>query len=197
MTAPLSILLPPPPGPLPRIEHSIRADAKHYMPWPGAHPRPILYAVLHNSEGQDSRAWLSTTSPPNDPVSIHTLADRDGVLWEIVSPADIAWHVGTGDGVIKNGNSVGLELDNLSSILKKTAEPYPDAQLAAAGYRLATWAFSYALGPAQIVRHSDIARPVGRRADPSALPGALWDWLHRWMAFFTALPPEQHAAWIL
>ena len=188
------------PGSLPAIHHTYRADAKHYtkgrwrIPLLGISDR-IEYAVLHNTEGRDSRAWLSTTSNP--PASIHALIDRAGARWNIVDYNDTAWHVGKARSPYRNSNSLGLELENRSNP-RGVSEDYTPAQINTAAHWLATVMFSYGIPWLNVVRHGDIALPAGRRADPSNFP--MDDFRLRtdaWLLFFRNLPEASHSLYII
>jgi N-acetyl-anhydromuramyl-L-alanine amidase AmpD len=187
-----TVPLPAQPGPLPVIDHSYRADQHHYTE---NRTKPIGFAVIHNTEGVDSRAWLSTT--PGSGVSIHVLVDRAGVRWNIVDYNDTAWHVGNATPPYSNANCLGLEFENRSNAWG-VVEPYPEAQLNTAAHCVATWEFSYGIPWYRVVRHGDIAVPYGRRHDPSNLD--MNDFHARiaaWLAFFRSLPPSEHAKYII
>ena len=187
-----------PPHPLPPIRHDRRADLRHYTPWTGATPRPIRAVCLHNTEGANSLAWLTSDPHPQSEQSAHTLAARDGTLWELVAPQDLAHHAGIALPPYTNRTTLGIEFENRSRDLAPTrVEVYPLAQIHAGAYRVATWMFAFGLTWRQVVRHGDIALPRGRRCDPSAFPQPLFQAsVNTWLAFFQALPPEAHAAWI-
>lgn len=182
------------PYPVPPIRHDVRADAAHYTKWTMPTPRPIIGIAVHNTEGSNSLAWLSTA--PGSGVSVHTLTDRAGTLWELVAPDDIAWHAGKCIPPFSNTVLLGIELENLSHE-GSTRQDYPAVQVQAAAYRVACWRFSWNIPTEKIVRHGDIATPPGRRCDPS-----YFDWpaflamVEEWVAFFVSLPEDEHDEWI-
>lgn len=180
------------PGPLPTVYHSYHADENHYDE---GRTKPIQYGVLHNTEGDDSREWLSTY--PGSGVSIHVLVDRAGVRWNIVDYNDTAWHVGNAKSPYSNSNCLGLEFENRSNAWG-THEPYTEAQLNTAAHCIATWEFSYGIPWNCIVRHGDIALPYGRRYDPSNFDlDAFYARVDDWYGFFQSLPESEHHIYIV
>lgn len=115
------------------------ADSAHYGgPWDGA--RAI---VLHHTAGTDSRAWLTHTSRP--PVSVHRLITKAGLIYRIVPDGVNAYHVGgsnlgrwtTAAGDLGSANEIclGIELENLGT----GRDPYPEPQLSACAWQVASW----------------------------------------------------------
>lgn len=190
------------------IRHDVRADSRHFTPWGGAQPRSITHICLHSTQSAgphtSSLAWLTTAAasiPPGSAgPSAHTLAGRDSTLWELVSPADIAHHVGWALPGYSNKTALGLEIENSSSVKLGRHEPYPAGQLSAVAWRLATWAYSYSLGVYRIVAHRDIAvwppqepqaGKLGRRTDPDNLGlDVVRPAVAAWLALFRAAPPD-------
>jgi N-acetyl-anhydromuramyl-L-alanine amidase AmpD len=189
-----------PPGPLPIIRRNYPADRNHYDLWRrGAR---IEYIVFHNTEGRDSRAYLSTTSRivngKDERVSIHKLVRHDGV-YSIVEPAHTAWHCGeTIPGYSNmNARSLGVEIESINSE-GQCQEPYSESDYNFTAQTVAGWMFSYAIGWERVVRHADIASPPGRRHDPSGLDMArLQREVYAWLRFMQALPLRDHAKWII
>lgn len=184
-----------PPYALPEIRHP-QVLPHHYTATPAGVARPKRHIFLHCTEGSHSLPWL-TTDPVNN-TSAHTLADRAGVLWELVAPNDRAHHAGLCVAPYSNVASLGIEFENRSRALPPVRrEAYPRVQILAGAYRVATWRFSFGIPWEAVVRHGDVARPVGRRCDPSFFPmeefrAACDTWL-RWLE---SLPPDEHAHWI-
>lgn len=181
------------PGARPTVSHAVQADGSHYTM---GRSQPITKVVLHNTEGTNSLAWLSTASRPN-PVSVHVLISRDGVRHNLVDYRDTAYHVGKARAGYSNANCLGVELENRSTGGTLT-EPYPPEQLNTLAHLLATWLFSYGLQwEMAVVRHGDIALPAGRRHDPSGLDlAAVRAATEAWLRFFRALDPVDHSKWI-
>jgi N-acetyl-anhydromuramyl-L-alanine amidase AmpD len=190
-----------PPGLLPHIWRNYPVAADHYTPGRGGYK--VEYIVLHNTEGRDSRAYLSRTSgrppdPPDRRVSIHKLVRRDGV-YSIVSPANTAWHCGeTVVGYSKmNFRSLGVEIESINS-KGKLQEPYSDSDYNATAHTVAGWMFSYAIPWERVLRHAEIASPPGRRFDPSGLDMArLQRETYAWTRFFYALKVNERGNWII
>ena len=201
-----------PPGALPAIRHDVRSNARHFTPGPPP-PRPIGWIVLHSTQGPpggSSLAWLTTDPASLDAQgwgpSAHTLTARDGTLWELVAPADVAHHVGYARPGFSNARALGIEIENSSSPALGRHEAYPAAQLNAAAYRVATWQFSYGIPATGIVLHREIAvwppghpqaGQLGRRSDPDGLDvPAFLAQVAAWLHFLKSLPPDQHPHFI-
>lgn len=102
-------------------------------------------------------------------VSSHFFITRQGLLWQLVSTADRAWHAGvsTFEGrQACNDFSIGIELEG-SDICEFTLTQY---QLLAKLTRRLRVLYPK-ITPERIVGHSDIAK--GRKTDP----GPCFDWL--------------------
>lgn len=183
-----------PPGDLPVVRRNYPADRDHFTMWRRSYR--IEYIICHNTEGRDSRAWLSTTSDP--PVSIHKLVRHDGV-YSIVEPAHTAWHCGETIPGYSNMNprSLGVEVESINSG-GKCQEPYSDSDYNYTAHTVAGWMFSYAIPWEHVLRHADIADPPGRRHDPSGLDMArLQREVYAWQRFFGALRQQDHKLWII
>lgn len=148
-------------------------------------PRKITCFVVHATETAglaSPKAWLCNpqTADPTLRVSAHWLVDRDGTIYELVDPANIAWHAGEsqwrGQSNV-NAFSVGAELVNLND----GKDPYPDAQLAALA-ALAHWArANCGLALADFVGHADVV--AGKTPEKKAArlklhsdPGPAFPW---------------------
>jgi N-acetyl-anhydromuramyl-L-alanine amidase AmpD len=148
--------------PLTIIDHP--ADAQHC----GGQTRlGYRYIVIHATGGTNSLDWLSTTSPPSNPVSIHRLIAKDGTIYKIVADTVTAYHAGPAEigplpGVGQNVNnwSLGIELENRND----GRDPYPSAQLDAAAAQVVEWIGVY--GFLSIVGHGWIDV---RKHDPAGL----------------------------
>ncbi len=128
------------------------------------------FIILHATGGTDSRAWLTTTSPRSNPVSIHRLIMKDGTTYKMVPDDEQAWHAGHGvigpirpnDAGLPNLNmcSLGIELENLNN----GRDPYPEVQIAAAVAQCVEWIGVY--GNLPILSHADVDT---RKSDPKGL----------------------------
>lgn len=135
------------------------------------------WITLHATVGglESSLNWLTTTSPPSNPVSVHRVISKTGRIYKLVSDEEVAWHAGfatvgalprrNAQGVVTesfNQWSLGIEMENDNT----GHDPYPLAQITACVNQVAEWYGSY--GTLPIVAHSWIDR---RKSDPAG-----FDW---------------------
>lgn len=124
--------------------------------------------VLHYTAMNSAKAALARLCDPAHQVSAHYLIACDGTLWQMVHEKDRAWHAGAGQwngcGDI-NSRSIGIELDNTGR------QPFSEPQMIALERLLAHLMARWAIRPAGVIGHSDMA--PGRKSDP----GARFDWL--------------------
>ena len=132
----------------------------------------VIWAlILHSCEGsppgneeQSSIPWLCN---PSSGVSSHYYVTRDGVIYELVSPAKRAWHAGVsmlGGVWYCNNYSIGIELEH-----KDNSAPYPQAQEDALTWLCRTLIAAYAIPKDGIATHRQVASAAGRtdRSDPT------------------------------
>lgn len=132
--------------------------------------RPDL-VVLHHTAMASSAAALDRLCDPAAGVSAHYLIGEAGTVWQLVDEAERAWHAGAGQwGAVPdvNSRSIGIELANPASL--DGFPPFPEAQMAALEAVLDGTLGRWAIQPARVIAHSDLA--PGRKADP----GAKFDW---------------------
>jgi N-acetylmuramoyl-L-alanine amidase len=138
---------------------------------PRAEGKSISLVVLHYTgmaSGQAAVDWLCN---PDSKVSSHYLVDEDGSIVQMVDEANRAWHAGVSSwhGEIDvNSVSIGIEIQNVGH--SAGCPPFPDVQMVAVAALTRDIMERQALGPQQIVGHSDIA--PGRKIDP----GEAFDW---------------------
>ncbi len=143
------------------------ADAQHKG---GARPMSgVRFIIIHHTGGSNSLKWLTTDSPPSNPVSVHRLISRSGTIYKLVSDDEEAWHAGRGYvgplvGAAKgqtnlNRCSLGIELENLGN-----GQAYTPQQIIAATAQCVEWIGAY--GPLIILGHSEVD---GRKKDPKGL----------------------------
>jgi len=128
--------------------------------------RPDLI-VLHYTAMHSADAALERLCDPAAEVSAHYLIWPQGRVVQLVDEADRAWHAGAGawGGVADvNSRSIGIELANRGD------HPYPAPQMAALEALLAGIMDRWAIPPARVIGHSDMA--PGRKHDP----GPRFDW---------------------
>lgn len=128
--------------------------------------RPEL-VVLHYTEMPDAASALARLCDKQAQVSAHYLIGGDGTIWQLVDEELRAWHAGSGSWAGKddiNSRSIGIELDN------DGASPFAAPQMLALEELLPAILSRWAIPPAGVIAHSDMA--PGRKADP----GARFDW---------------------
>lgn len=121
------------------------------------------------ARAEDALARLCDPDPPDGlgPVSAHYLIGAEGRIWQMVREADRAWHAGAGNWAgctDVNSHSIGIELSNTG------ASPFAAAQMQALERLLPGIMARWAIPPAGVIGHSDMA--PGRKSDP----GARFDW---------------------
>lgn len=138
---------------------------------PRADDKMVSLVVLHYTgmtSGQAAVDWLCN---PNSKVSCHYLVDEDGSIVQMVDESDRAWHAGVSSwhGEIDvNSVSIGIEIQNKGH--SAGSPSFPAEQMASVAALTRDIMERHALGPQQVVGHSDIA--PGRKIDP----GEAFDW---------------------
>jgi N-acetylmuramoyl-L-alanine amidase len=130
----------------------------------GATPTIIVIHYTAMASCAEARARLCD---PGAEVSAHWLIAEDGRAEALVDEAARAWHAGAGrwaglDDI--NSHSIGIELANLGD------HPFPEPQMAALEVLLRGVMARWAIPPARVIGHSDMA--PARKADP----GPRFDW---------------------
>lgn len=135
--------------PLNIVDHP--ADSKHK----GGKRAGYRYIFIHATGGTNSLDYLSTTSPPNKPVSSHRLGAKDGTNYKIVQDSEVAWTQGPAiigptpaDGNDANELGLSIELENLND----GRDPYPDAQMRMCARQIVEWWGLYGFIP--VVAHA-------------------------------------------
>lgn len=153
----------------------------------------VTALVIHATGGEfpGSLAWLTN---PQARVSAHYLIGRNGLVARLVDESRAAWHAGvsrwrglevwsTTAGGLRvpsvNPVSIGIELVNRND----GRDPYDPAQVEAAIALCRGIVARHAITRGNLVRHSDIAVPRGRKTDPLGL---------HWESFVAGVfpPPE-------
>jgi N-acetylmuramoyl-L-alanine amidase len=132
--------------------------------------RPEL-VVLHHTAMRTAEAALERLCAPVAEVSAHYLIAEDGRVWRLVDERARAWHAGAGswrgmDDI--NSRSIGIELANAGPLAD--FPPFPEPLMAALERLLDGIMARWAIPPAGVIAHSDVA--PGRKADP----GPKFDW---------------------
>jgi N-acetylmuramoyl-L-alanine amidase len=134
----------------------------------GARPDIV---VIHYTGMDSAEAALARLCDPAAEVSAHWLIAEDGRVWRLVDEALRAWHAGAGawgDAGDVNSRSIGIELANPGPLAG--FPPFPEPQMAALERLLAGILIRWAISPARVIAHSDMA--PGRKIDP----GPKFDW---------------------
>jgi N-acetylmuramoyl-L-alanine amidase len=132
--------------------------------------RPGL-VVLHYTAMPSAEDALARLCDPAAEVSAHWLVAENGRVFRLVDEAARAWHAGAGAwggaGDV-NSRSIGIELANSGP--PDALPPFPEPQMAALEALLDGIMARWAIPPAGVIAHSDLA--PGRKADP----GPKFDW---------------------
>ena len=121
---------------------------------------------MHGAE-----AALDRLCDPAAEVSAHYVIGPRGAVWALVPEAARAWHAGAGAwGAVGDVNShaIGIELVNSGPL--DALPPFPEPQMAALEDLLDAIMARWAIPPARVIGHSDMA--PGRKRDP----GPKFDW---------------------
>lgn len=133
----------------------------------------IQIIVVHATAG-GLKGSLDHLCTPSSEVSAHYVIADDGHIFQLVHDMDTAWHAGKakwGSETDINDASLGIELVNSNS----GREPYEPAQIAALTWLIEFKAYQYGIVSENIVRHLDIALPIGRKSDPADAVGFHWN----------------------
>lgn len=129
----------------------------------------VKVIVIHATAGVDSLAHLCDPNPGNNPenaVSAHNLITKTGKIYQLVKYNRRAWHAGWAalPSITENiGDcSIGIEIENLNN----GRDPYPAAQLKAAVELVQNLVAEYNIARIHVVKHADVALPLGRKSDP-------------------------------
>lgn len=128
--------------------------------------RKIEYIILHYTD-QDFETSVESLTSKEKGVSAHYLIAEDGLVFNLVDDANIAWHAGTSywnDLEALNNNSIGIEIVNLGY------GPFTDIQMDSAIKLCQNLRNKYDIPRENILGHSDIA--PDRKLDP----GIFFDW---------------------
>lgn len=131
---------------------------------------PYKTFVVHTTngaQGSKSEAELNFLVKSVN-VSAHFLIGKDGTIYQILDPARyVAWHAGeVSKDIYNNYNSIGVEVHYTPKELYWTGEMLAGLTRLARVYK-----------DLERVTHRFIARPVGRKIDPSGMTDAQF---HNW-----------------
>jgi len=136
-----------------------------------ARDQAISMVVLHYTGMRDAESAIARLRDPEAAVSCHYLIAEDGQILRMVAEENRAWHAGQSywrgvSGV--NACSIGIEIVNPGH--EFGYRPFTEEQMAALMPLLSAIVIRYAIPPANVVGHSDVA--PARKEDP----GELFDW---------------------
>ena len=136
-----------------------------------ARDRPISMVVLHYTGMADAESAIQRLRDPEARVSCHYLIAEDGQILRMVAEEHRAWHAGLSywrgvSGV--NACSIGIEIVNPGH--EYGYRPFTAEQMESLIPLLSAIVTRYAIPPANVVGHSDVA--PARKEDP----GELFDW---------------------
>lgn len=120
---------------------------------------------------ESAEAALDRLCDPAAEVSAHYVIGERGAVWALVPEEARAWHAGAGAwGAARdvNSRSIGIELVNAGPL--DGLPPFPEPQMAALEALLDGIMARWAIPPARVIGHSDMA--PGRKGDP----GPKFDW---------------------
>lgn len=162
--------------------------------------RAVELLIVHSTVGglSSSLGWLCN---PASQASAHYVIAKDGRVFQLVPDDQAAWHAGRsrfgawgGTDPVKRSlevklRSIGIELENLNGMRVKdpktgalrtiSGDAYTPVQVLALTTLVASLRVAHHIPKTQVVRHMDIAVPVGRKRDPLE-----FDW-PRWYASLT------------
>ena len=136
-----------------------------------ARDQAISMVVLHYTGMADAESAIARLRDPEARVSGHYLIAEDGQILRMVAEEQRAWHAGLSywrgvSGV--NACSIGIEIVNPGH--EYGYRPFTEEQMEALIPLLSAIVTRYAIPPANVVGHSDVA--PARKEDP----GELFDW---------------------
>jgi hypothetical protein len=137
---------------------------------PGA--RTISLLVLHATAGRRTGDLKALSGRERGHlVSCHYYITKTGEIIQLVQDKDIAWHAGVSAWQGKmdcNEPSIGVEMENLND----GSDPYPQVQIDAALWLVRSKVQQYTIVKSRLVRHAEVALPLGRKDDPRGFPWA-------------------------
>jgi len=149
----------------------VSATTKRKVIRPRTHERSGI--VLHETAGKDSLSWLQGGSADvGDPRSSDFLIARTGEVYQITPPGWYSFHSGVArwrnyqemDRSINQG-FYGIELENNPEL----GEVLTSEQYIAAGWLCRRLMLAYGIDYRNLVGHSQVALPIGRKSDPATL----------------------------
>lgn len=145
-------------------------SAKWVMPSDQFNP-DLVWWMLHDlNMGKDDRYTYLIKKPDRDWASYHWMITREhSNPWELVHPHYQAYHAGVSEFKGQKGcNKFMLGI----GIIATADSGYLNNQYSTCATLCVDLMKDHGFPAENIVGHSDVARPLGRKVDP----GPLWDW---------------------
>lgn len=138
--------------------------------WRSRLGQPCTLIVLHSDASPSLEDTISWISDPASKVSYHFSVGRTGNLFRHVATTAVAFHAGVSEWLGKtdgrggvNNFSIGVNISNRQD----GKEPFSQVQLVAAADLVAALVQVYKIPILWITTHTEVARPVGRKHDPT------------------------------
>lgn len=135
-----------------------------------ARRHPLDMLVLHYTGMESAQAAIARLADPEASVSAHYVVLEDGVIVQMVSESDRAWHAGhaswEGEDDL-NSRSIGIEIVNGGHdfpLANGALPPFPQVQISAVISLCRAILARHEIPQTRIVGHSDIA--PDRKRDP-------------------------------
>jgi len=158
---------------------------------PRKHGLPPDMVVVHYTAMDTAQAAIDRLCLPEAQVSAHYVIFEDGIVTQLVSDTDRAWHAGAGRwGNVRdvNSHSIGFELANRGP--ESDTPEFPEPQMQALERELTRVMKRFSIPKERVIGHSDMA--PGRKFDP----GPYFDWrrlAHKGLSVWYEEAPEINA----
>ena len=128
----------------------------------------VKVLVLHGDVAPSAKSSISWLMSTDAQASYHYIIERNGDITQLVPESRKAWHAGTSSFFGQtnvNDFSIGVCFSNKQNGI----EPF-DARAIASGVELCAGIMrKHGIGLECVVSHEQIARPMGRKSDPTPM----------------------------
>lgn len=121
---------------------------------------PIEFIIIHDTETDDCNRVLKWFTMPESKVSAHFVIAKDGIIQQLVSVADVAWHAGQCNVLNCNFRSIGIELVNRGD----GKDEFPEAQMNSLKDLVLLLGKQFHIDSGNVLGHNEIA--PSRKKDP-------------------------------
>lgn len=145
----------------------------------GSHPgrggQSIQNIILHSSDGTESGDLNTLTQSHNAGAQFYVT--RSGKIYPLVNLDDTAYHAGkVSDPSYSNEATIGIEQEHYDPGKEyPNGQDWPDEQVQSSARLVAALQDKYGLGNNNVLYHSQIAYPAGRKQDPYGYPRDKFD----------------------